>query len=130
MSIRIKRAYLPADPADGSRVLVDRVWPRGVSRDRLDLHTWLPVVAPGTALRKWFGHDPAKWPEFKRRYFDELRAHEEAVDGLVALARRGTLTLVFGARDERYNNAAALREYLDHELQHRGAHDGPEPPAG
>jgi uncharacterized protein YeaO (DUF488 family) len=112
MSIRIKRAYLPAALSDGHRVLVDRLWPRGLSRSRLRLDAWLPGVAPSASLRKWYSHDLAKWADFKKRYFVELRSAQEGIDELVRLARRGTLTLVFSSREERYNNAAALKEYL------------------
>lgn len=110
--IRLKRVYEPADSEDGYRVLVDRVWPRGMSKEQLQAHAWYKEVAPSTGLRKWFGHDRARWHEFKRRYFAELDSQSEAVAKLVAHAARGRLTLLFSARDADYNQAVALREYL------------------
>lgn len=117
MDIRIKRAYLPAGPSDGYRVLVDRLWPRGLSRSRLRLHAWLPDVAPSTSLRKWYAHEHSRWPDFKKRYAAELRAAPESVRELLQLARKGTLTLVFSSREEEYNNAAALKAYLSRRLR-------------
>jgi uncharacterized protein YeaO (DUF488 family) len=115
-AIKLKRAYdAPARP-DGYRVLVDRVWPRGVSRDALDLDDWITDVAPSTALRKWFGHDPAKWDDFRRRYFAELDAQPEAIAGLLAACREKTVTLIFGAKDLHHNNAVALKEYLEQRI--------------
>jgi uncharacterized protein YeaO (DUF488 family) len=111
--IRLRRAYDPPSASDGYRVLVDRVWPRGISRDALRLDEWLKEVAPSTELRKWFGHDPEKWTAFKDRYFLELEKQSEAINRLLAKCREGPLTLVFGAKDTRYNNAAALKEYLE-----------------
>lgn len=112
MSIHVRRAYdTPGD--DGWRVLVDRIWPRGLSREAARLDQWLAEIAPSAELRKWFGHVPEKWPEFRRRYFSELDGKRELVDKLVEKAREGRLTLVFGAKDEKYNNAVALREYLE-----------------
>lgn len=112
MSLAIKRVYEPAAPADGYRILVDRLWPRGLSKERAAVDLWLKTVAPSTELRKWFGHDPGKWPELRRRYFAELAGHAEAVDQIRALAQRQRVTLVYGARDSEHNNAAALRDYL------------------
>lgn len=117
--IRLRRAYDAPGRADGLRVLVDRVWPRGVSRGELRLDAWLKDLAPSTELRRWFGHDPAKWETFKERYFRELDALPDAVSRLLALCRQGTVTLVFGARDQDHNNAVALREYV---LHHLGRH--------
>jgi uncharacterized protein YeaO (DUF488 family) len=114
MAILIKRAYDPPAGGDGFRVLIDRVWPRGVTKDALKLDEWLKDLAPSTELRKWFGHDPEKWTEFKTRYFRELDAHAEHVKSLKHRAAQGTVTLVFGARDTQHNNAVALREYLTH----------------
>ena len=111
--IRLRRAYDPPSASDGYRVLVDRVWPRGISRDALRLDEWLKEVAPSTELRKWFGHDPEKWTAFKDRYFLELEKQSEAINRLLAKCREGPLTLVFSAKDTRYNNAAALKEYLE-----------------
>ena len=110
--IQIKRAYDAPTNADGVRVLVDRLWPRGIKKENLALDQWSKELAPSTALRKWFGHDPARWQEFHQRYAAELRPHGELVDALRALARKGVLTLVYAAHDEAHNNAVALREFL------------------
>ncbi|MBZ0155426.1 MAG: DUF488 domain-containing protein [Alphaproteobacteria bacterium] len=112
MDIRIKRVYEPPDSQDGFRVLVDRVWPRGMTKERAQADLWLKDAAPSTALRKWFGHDRAKWEAFKSRYFSELDAQPEAVTKLLDQAAQGRLTLLFSAHDTEYNQAAALREYL------------------
>ena len=108
MDVRRKRAYEPAAPGDGHRVLIDRIWPRGVSRERAHLDEWARELAPSTELRQWFGHDPARFAEFRRRYERELRAHEEKLRELRRRARRGTLTLVYGARDTEHNDAVVL----------------------
>lgn len=113
MQIWLKRAYEEPGDNDGLRILVDRVWPRGRSKEDLQLDAWLKESAPSTELRRWFGHDPEKWDEFKRRYFSELDGRREAVEGLLSKAKRGPVTLVYGARDERHNNAVALKEYLE-----------------
>jgi len=110
--IDVKRAYEPPDGGDGQRVLVDRIWPRGVTKDDLDLDAWLKDIAPSSALRKWFGHDPAKWDEFRRRYAAELEKAREPVAELRRLLRQGRVTLVYGAKDEAHNNAVALRDWL------------------
>lgn len=110
--IRVKRVYEPADPSDGLRVLVDRIWPRGMSRDAVGADVWLKELAPSTVLRRWFGHDPANWTEFKRRYFAELDAHPERLAPLVHAARAQRVTLLFSAADVAHNHAVALREYL------------------
>lgn len=110
--IRIKRVYEPAEPADGFRVLVDRVWPRGLTKEKVAAETWLKEAAPSTQLRKEFHHDRAKWDQFKVRYFAELDQQPEAVAFLLEEAARAPLTLLFSASDTEYNNAAALREYL------------------
>ena len=110
--VRLKRAYDPAEPDDGYRVLVDRLWPRGVSKDRARLDEWARELAPSTELRTWFGHDPARFAEFRRRYLEELAAHGEKVDELRRRAREGTLTLVYAARDEEHNDAVVLAELL------------------
>jgi uncharacterized protein YeaO (DUF488 family) len=109
--LKLKRAYAPAEPGDGQRVLVDRVWPRGVSRAEAHIDLWLKEVAPSTALRKWFGHDPARWDEFRRRYREELKGNP-ALDQLKAMAAEGRTTLVYGAKDEAHNQAVALAELL------------------
>lgn len=122
MQIRTRRAYEKPTDRDGLRVLVDRVWPRGVSKAEAKLDLWLKEIAPSTELRKWFGHDPEKWEEFKERYCEELRSGEqaEAVDELLGKAKDRRITLVYGASETRYNNAEALKEYLS----------AREPPAG
>ena len=110
--IHLKRAYEPASGDDGMRLLVDRVWPRGVSRQKIAVQGWLKEIAPSTALRTWFGHDPARWDEFRRRYAHELDANPDAVDELRRWLRQGRVTLVYGARDTEHNQAVALREYV------------------
>ncbi|WP_337174921.1 DUF488 domain-containing protein [Paludisphaera sp.] len=110
--VRLKRAYLPAEPDDGARILVDRLWPRGVSKEKAALDEWMKDVGPSTELRKWFGHDPERWDEFRRRYRGELRHHAEELGRLRALAGEGTVTLVYAARDEEHNEAVVLREVL------------------
>lgn len=113
LTIQLKGAREDAARSDGYRILVDRVWPRGVSKERLQLDDWAKDVAPSTELRKWFNHDRKKWEEFRQRYFRELDDRPEAIGGLIERARRQTVTLVFGARDTRFNNAVALKEYLE-----------------
>lgn len=112
-AIRLKRAYAAAAPADGCRVLVDRLWPRGVTREAAHIDLWLKDIAPSDALRKWFGHDPARWKEFERRYAAELAQHPEALAQLLAEVRKGPVTLVFAAKDEAHNNAAALKALVE-----------------
>jgi len=114
--IRIKRAYEPPEPEDGNRILVDRLWPRGIEKKRLKLDSWYKDVAPTSELRKWFSHDPAKWDEFRRRYFAELDSNPAAWGPVADLARRGTVTLLYSAKDEGHNNAVALRDYLESKL--------------
>lgn len=111
-NIRLKRAYEPADRDDGTRVLVDRLWPRGVSKADAALDRWMKELAPTTALRKWFGHDAARWEEFRRRYADEVRQHPEQFAQLRGWAREDPVTLVYGARDEAHNEAVVLRALL------------------
>lgn len=111
-NIKLKRAYELAEPEDGVRLLVDRLWPRGISKARAALTDWVKDIAPSTALRQWFGHDPARWSEFETRYRAELVAHVSALDRIRALAAHATVTLVYGARDERHNEAVVLREVL------------------
>jgi uncharacterized protein YeaO (DUF488 family) len=112
MPIDLKRAYDPPAKSDGRRILVDRVWPRGIAKHELQIDAWLRDLAPSTELRKWFGHDPTKWNEFKERYALELERRSEALDELVEEARAGHVTLVFSAKDTQHNNAVALRELL------------------
>lgn len=112
--IRLKRAYEPPDPADGHRVLVDRLWPRGLTREALAVERWARHLAPSDELRRWFGHDPARWAEFRRRYRIELAAPEleSDLDELAAIARSGTLTLVYSARDPDHNQARVLADVI------------------
>ena len=111
--VQLKRVYDPADEEDGFRVLVDRVWPRGVSKAVAAVDLWMKDVAPSAALRTWFGHQPERWPEFRKRYLAELRDHEDEIAALKQHARRGRLTLVFGARDIDRNQAVVLKEVLE-----------------
>lgn len=110
--LRLKRAYEPAAPEDGIRLLVDRLWPRGVCKADAALDEWMKNVAPSTALRRWFGHDAARWTEFQRRYRAELRQHGEALDHIRALAKTRTVTLVYSAHDDAHNDAVVLRDVL------------------
>lgn len=112
MTIQIKRVYQPRAKADGYRVLVDRVWPRGISKAGAQIDLWLKEVAPSTRLRTWFAHDPAKWAEFQHRYQTELTSQGSTLSPLLDQARRGVVTLVYSARDERHNQANALRIHL------------------
>lgn len=122
MSIKLKRAYDAATVDDGVRYLVERLWPRGVKKEALHVAAWLKDVAPSDQLRRWFAHDPQKWDEFRRRYFKELDENPEAWAPLHDAARHGTLTLVYSARDTEYNNAVALKEYLEaHSRKQRAA---------
>jgi uncharacterized protein YeaO (DUF488 family) len=114
--IKVKRAYEEAEPEDGTRYLVDRLWPRGVKKDALRIEGWLKEVAPSQALRRWFNHDPEKWNEFRRRYFGELDAKPEAWAPLVEAARKGSVTLIYSAHDTQHNNGVALAEYLKAQL--------------
>ena len=110
--IRVKRVYEPSAPDDGAHFLVDRLWPRGMKREALQLDGWLKEVAPSDALRRWFGHDPKKWEEFRRRYFIELDGRPEVWRPILEAARRGHVTLLYGARDTEHNNAVVLSDYL------------------
>lgn len=113
MHIKLKRAYEPPEPEDGFRVLVDRLWPRGVSKDSARIDLWLKEVAPTTPLRKWFGHDPSKWSTFRTRYFRELDERAEILAELLEHVQNGPVTLIYAARDEEHNDAVALKEYLE-----------------
>lgn len=113
MAFRLKRVYEPPAAEDGCRILVDRLWPRGLSKQAARVDYWLKDVAPSAELRTWFGHDPLKWAEFKTRYFRELDGRSDAVAELMQLARAGRATLLFAARDRELNNAAALKEYVE-----------------
>ena len=111
-NIRLKRAYDSASSGDGTRVLIDRLWPRGVRKADAAIDVWAKDIAPSTALRKWFGHDPARWREFRRRYSEEIHRRRNRLDELRTLAQKGRITLVFAARDEAHNDAVVLREIL------------------
>jgi len=119
--IQLKRAYEPASRSDGARYLVERLWPRGVKKESLPVQGWLKDVAPSTELRKWFSHDPSKWPEFRRRYFEELKKNSHSWEPLIAAARRGRVTLVYSSHDSEHNNAVALREFLQQRLGKKAA---------
>ena len=111
--VKIKRVYDPSSNDDGKRILVDRLWPRGLKKEDVHFDEWVKDIAPSVELRTWFNHDPQKWKEFKRLFFKELHGKRETVDGIVRLAKKGTVTLLFGSREEHFNNAAALKEYLE-----------------
>jgi len=110
--VKLKRAYEPASADDGTRILIDRLWPRGVKKADAAIDQWVKDIAPSTALRKWFGHDPRRWEEFRRRYAAEVHQHPEQLGRLRELARHGRITLIFSAHDEVHNDAIALRDSL------------------
>ena len=112
MDVRLKRAYDAAAPSDGYRVLIDRLWPRGVSRERARLDDWQKNLSPSAELRQWFGHDPTRFEEFRRRYVEELRSERSALTALRRRARHGTVTLVYSAHDSEHNDAVVLAEIL------------------
>ena len=114
--IKVKRVYEPSDPGDGTRFLVDRLWPRGMKKESLHMEAWLKDLAPSDDLRRWFGHDPEKWIEFKDRYFAELNGKPDAIQPIVETAGRGNVTLLYSAHDTEHNNALALKEYLSKRL--------------
>jgi len=118
--IKIKRVYDPPEAGDGFRILVDRIWPRGLSKEKADVDLWLKEIAPSDELRKWFGHEPEKWPEFRQRYMAELDASPDEMGTIREHARKGTVTLLFGAREERFNNAVVLKEYIASKPARRG----------
>ena len=111
-NIKLKRAYEPPAADDGMRILVDRLWPRGLSKQRAAIDQWMKDISPSTELRKWFGHDPSRWDEFRRRYAKEVHQHPELLDQLRSLAREGPITLVYSARDEVHNDAVELRHLI------------------
>ncbi|MGB7948017.1 MAG: DUF488 domain-containing protein [Candidatus Binatia bacterium] len=115
--IAIKRVYQTPEAADGRRILVDRVWPRGITKARLRADLWLKSVAPSTALRNWFKHDRSRWNRFKERYFFELEQNPEGMDRLVDAVKNGPVTLLYSAKETRYNQAVALKEYLSARLR-------------
>ena len=114
--IKIKRVYEEANSSDGTRLLIERLWPRGVRKDSLPLDGWLKDAGPSTELRKWFSHDPAKWRQFRTRYFRELDARPESWQPILSAARRGTVTLIYSSHDTEHNNAVALQQYLQPKL--------------
>ena len=114
--INIKRIYVEPDRKDGFRILVDRLWPRGLSKDRTKVDLWLKDAAPSNALRTWFGHDRARWDEFKQRYFKELEDNKEPIQLIATKASEETVTLLYGAKDEQCNNAVALKEFIERRI--------------
>lgn len=113
MAVKLKRVYLKPEPSDGCRVLVDRLWPRGLTKRKAKVDYWLRDIAPSTRLRKWYGHDPKRWAEFKRRYREELQGEQEVLKELKALLKQHrTVTFLFSSKEEKLNNAAALNAYL------------------
>ena len=113
MAVKLKRVYLKPEKSDGCRVLVDRLWPRGLTKSKAKVDHWLRDIAPSNELRKWYGHDPKRWPEFKRRYRAELKGEKDAVKDLrVLLRQHRSLTFLFSSKEEKLNNAAALKVYL------------------
>jgi uncharacterized protein YeaO (DUF488 family) len=111
--LKMKRVYDAPDPADGVRVLVDRLWPRGLSKEKAQVDHWLKEIAPSNELRQWFGHDPEKWPEFRKRYLQELELQRPLLEELAQMAAKGTVTLLYAAHDEEHNNAVVLKERLE-----------------
>lgn len=114
--IKLKRVYEDQTPGEGVRYLVERLWPRGIKKTSLRINRWLKDAAPSTELRKWFQHDPAKWQEFRRRYFAELDRAPEAWAPIFEAARRGTVTLLYSSHDTEHNNAGALKDYIEHKM--------------
>jgi len=113
MNIRIKRVYEEPDKDDGVRILVDRLWPRGLTKEKARVDLWLKEIAPSTELRKWFAHDPKKWKKFRGRYETEIRHKDDLIKVLNQKAREGTITLIYGARDEKHNEALVLKHILE-----------------
>ena len=112
--VKTKRIYDPASPDDGKRILIDRLWPRGIKKEHTKIDGWLKEIAPSNELRKWFAHDPAKWQDFKKRYINELKKKNEIVQELRAEAKKGMITLLFAAKDVEHNNAVVLKELIEH----------------
>lgn len=115
--LKVKRVYEAPSKEDGFRILVDRLWVRGLTKEKAKVDLWLKDIAPSDALRKWYQHDPEKWPEFKRRYFSELKDKKEPLGLIQAKAKKGTVTLLFGSKEEKINNAQALKEYLEKRMK-------------
>lgn len=119
MNIQVKRVYENPDPKDGFRILVDRLWPRGLSKESAKIDLWLKAVAPSNELRNWYRHDPQKWPEFRERYFAELDNNTEAVNELMTHLRKRNVVFLYSAKELRFNNAVALKEYMKSKLVHQ-----------
>jgi uncharacterized protein YeaO (DUF488 family) len=117
MEITIKRVYDPRSPEDGKRILVDRLWPRGISKVGAAIDHWVKEIAPSNELRKWYKHDPAKWAEFRKRYFAELDSVPDAVQALMDIVRSGRVTFLYSSKARKLNNAVALREYLESRIE-------------
>ncbi|HYA86880.1 MAG TPA: DUF488 family protein [Nitrospirota bacterium] len=115
--VKIKRVYDEPSESDGKRILVDRLWPRGLKKEHAQIDGWIREIAPSNELRKWFNHDPHKWREFKNRFFMELEGKGDLLEGIANLARKGSVTLLFGSKEERFNNAVALKEYIDAKMK-------------
>lgn len=113
MTIKIKRVYEQPSDSDGGRILVDRLWPRGLTKEKAHVDLWLKEIAPSTELRQWFGHDPERWKGFRERYKKELRHNKDLIEMLTTKAREGTITLLYGARDEKHNEALVLKKFLE-----------------
>lgn len=113
MNIKIKRVYEQPEKKDGQRILVDRLWPRGLTKEKAAVDLWLKEIAPSTELRKWFDHDPEKWQRFRRRYETEIRKKEDLIQVLKQKAQSGTITLIYGARDEKHNEALVLKQFIE-----------------
>lgn len=114
--IKTKRVYESAEPDDGTRFLVERLWPRAMKKESLRMDAWLKDVAPSDGLRRWFDHDPSKWSEFRKRYFEELESRPDAMQPILEAVRSGNVTLLFSAHDTAHNNAVALKQYLQERL--------------
>lgn len=116
MEIKTKRVYEQPEKEDGFRILVDRLWPRGLTKEKAKIDLWMKEVAPSNELRKWFGHEPEKWDEFRKRYSEELKGMEKELEGIAWKAKKSVVTLVYAAKDEKRNNAVALKEYIESKL--------------
>lgn len=117
MKIKIKRAYESPSDDDGYRILVDQLWPRGISKKKAKIDFWPKELAPSTELRRWYGHDPEKWSEFKSRYFAELDGNPELVNEFLEYVRKGTVTFIYSSKEQRLNNAVALKEYVESSIR-------------
>ena len=113
ITIRIKRGYKEPEKADGRRILVDRLWPRGLTKEKAKVDIWVKEIAPSTDLRRWYGHDPDKWTEFKRRYDAELNANSDQVAVILREVQAGVVTFLYSSKEEQWNNAVALKEYIE-----------------